>query len=225
MQIIVTGATGLVGAEVVRQAMMDPEIKGIAALVRRTLDIPALPEQGREKLKTVVHSDFLNYGGLESLFKNHDAVLWCLGISQNQVSKEDYFTITHDYALAVAGMILKTNPSMRLIFVSGEGADSSEKSRTLFARVKGKTENDLIKSGIKNLFLARPGGIKPVHRNPQAPWSNKIVIPFFPIFEWLMPKMVISSAELARVLLFVAKNGYGKVLVANPELKDIFKSL
>jgi uncharacterized protein YbjT (DUF2867 family) len=225
MKIIVTGATGLVGAEVVRQAMLDNDIQEISALVRRPLDIPHLPAQGGVKLKVVIHKNFLDYDPLSELFKTHDACLWCLGISQNQVNKEEYHTITYDYAMEAAKAMLRANPSITFLFLSGEGADSSEKSKTLFARVKGKTENALQKLPFKKLIIARPGGIRPIHQNPHAPWTNKIMIPLFPVFELLMPRMVISSVQLAKALLYLVKNGADKIILPNPDLKQIFQKV
>ena len=177
MKIIVTGATGLVGSEVLRQAILDNDIKEITALVRRPIDI------SHPKIKTVIHSDFLDYSGLEELFKSYDAMVWALGISQTQVNKEQYHIVTYDYTLAAAKAIKKANPDMTFLFVSGGGADSTEKSRTLFAREKGKTENALLKLGLKKTYNVRPAGIKPIHKNPNTSFFNKLAIPLFPIFE------------------------------------------
>jgi len=122
MKIIVTGATGLVGAEVLRLAINDKEIEQVTALTRR----PSIIQH--PKIRTVLHNDFLNYAGLDDLFKEHDAIIWCLGISVSQVKKEQYHVITYDYATAAAKAILKANPAMHFIFLSGEGADPSEKA-------------------------------------------------------------------------------------------------
>jgi uncharacterized protein YbjT (DUF2867 family) len=225
MKIIVTGASGLVGAEVVRQAMMDNEIHEIIALVRRPLDIPHVPRQGGEKLRIVVHQNFLSYSMWAELFREQDACLWCLGISQSQVTEEEYHTITYDYTLEAAKAMLKANPSIAFLFVSGGGADSTEKSKTLFARVKGKTENALLRLPFKKLFIVRPGGIKPVHKNKNAALANKIMIPFFPILELLIPNMVISSVQLAKVLLHIAKHGAKKTLLENVDLKQVFQEI
>src|SRR5690349_11759517 len=100
MNLLITGATGMVGSEAVRQALLDPSIQRVTALVRRPLTIQ------HPKLQVVLHHDFLNYVGLEDLFRRHDACLWCLGISQTQVSTAEYRRITHDFTLASARAML-----------------------------------------------------------------------------------------------------------------------
>ncbi len=225
MKVLVTGASGLVGAEVVRQAMVDNGIHEITALVRRPLDISNVPKEGGEKLHIVVRQDFLSYSTSAELFKAQDACIWCLGISQSQVTKEMYHTITFDYTLEAARAMLKANPSIAFLFVSGQGADSTEMSKTLFARVKGKTENALLRLPFKKLFIVRPGGIKPIHRNKNAALANKMVTPLFPIFELFLPNLVISSVQLAKVLLHIAKHGAGKTLLENVDLKKLFQEI
>ena len=219
MKIVVTGATGTVGSEVIRQAIRDKDIHEVIALTRRSIDIH------HPKLQTIIHKDFLNYSGLDPLFKNADACIWALGISQTQVSKEEYEVITHDYAIAAAEAMLDANPAISFLFVSGGGADSSEKSKTLFARIKGKTENALKRLPFIQLIIARPGGIKPVHRNPNAPFIIKLMIPLFPIFEWLAPSHVISSVELAKVLLHLVKKGSDQLILENVDLKRMARAL
>lgn len=215
MKIIVTGATGLVGAEVLRQAILDPDIEQVIALSRK------VPYVQHAKIKHLVHTDFLDYSGLEQVFRECDACAWCLGISQSQVSKAKYEEITYGYALAAAKAIQQANPSMAFIFVSGAGADSTEQSRTLFARIKGKAENALKKLGMSTLYIARPGGIKPVHQNPNAPFIYKLFTPVFPVLEWLMPSKVISSVQLGKALLHLIKHGHEQQTLENPALQAL----
>jgi uncharacterized protein YbjT (DUF2867 family) len=222
MKILVTGSTGLVGAEVIRQATLDKDITEIVALARRPVIIPNLPSSPNgAKLTTVLHDDFLNYDGLSELFKDCDACLWCLGISQSQVTKEQYHVITYDYAIAAAKAALNANPGITFIFVSGGGADSTEKSKTLFARVKGKTENALKKLPFKRLVIVRPGGIRPTHKNPNTSWVNKLAIPLFPVIEFLAPSAVIWSADLGKAILRLVKQPSDKIVIENPELRKI----
>ena len=138
MKLIITGVTGVAGSETVRQALLDSRITRVTAISRRSISLQ------HEKLRVIVIKDFLDYSPIINDLKDHDACLWCLGVSQNQVgSDEEYHTITYEYAMAAAEALLSVNPNIIFGFVSGMGADSTEKSKTLFARVKGKTENAL----------------------------------------------------------------------------------
>jgi uncharacterized protein YbjT (DUF2867 family) len=219
MKIIVTGATGTVGSEVIRQAIVDKDIHEVVALTRRAIDI------NHAKLNTIIHKNFQDYSGLEPLLKNADACIWALGVSQTQVGKQEYEVITHDYTITAAKAMLDANPLISFLFVSGGGADASEKSKTLFARIKGKTENALKRLPFAQLIIARPGGIKPVHLSPNAPLIVKLMVPLFPVLELLAPSLVISSVELAKTLLHLAKKGSDKIIVENMDLKRIARDL
>lgn len=219
MKILVTGATGMVGAEVVRQAILDDDITEVTCLVRREGSLK------HPKVKYIVHDNFLDYASLTGVFKNQDACLWCLGISQTQVSKEKYVEITYDYAVNAARAFLAAKPDIIFLFVSGAGADSTETSRTIFARVKGKTENELMRMNFQRLILARPGGIRPVNKNPNAPFAYKLMLPFIPVMEFFMPSKMINSVDLALALIFlVKKNGPEKQLLENPALKKLVRN-
>jgi len=213
LKILVTGATGLAGAEVVRQAILDKNIETITALVRRPLNIED------PKLKTIFHQDFSDYSGLSEIFKNQDACLWCLGISQTQVDEAEYIRITYDYAIAGAKAMLAANPGIAFLFLSGMGADTKEKSRTLFARIKGKAENELRRLPFKTLIIARPGGIIPVYPKEKAAVFERFLIPIYPIVEFLFPFLMISSAALAKAMLDVIIRGSAKTILGNNDLK------
>lgn len=213
LKIIVTGATGLAGSEVIRQAILDPGIDSITALVRRP---PAIQHP---KLSIVLHGNYRDYASLSGLFADHDACLWCLGISQTQVPQDEYIRITYDYVVTAAQAMLAVNPDMAFVFLSGAGADSQEKSRTLFARVKGKAENSLKRLPFKKLWIARPGGIIPIHKKDNAPFYEKVLGPLYPVLKLLLPGMMISSVELATAMLDLAKHGSEKIIQENVDLK------
>src|ERR1700759_2537834 len=138
MKIILTGATGFVGDEVLRQALDDPSIDQVVVLTRRPVGV------SNPKLNEIVLDDFLDYSGLGDQLKA-DACIWCLGVSQTAVSKDEYIKITLDYTIAAARAMLAANPQIRFCFVSGRGADWDEKSMTLYGKIKGRTEKELSK--------------------------------------------------------------------------------
>ena len=215
MRIIVTGGTGLVGEEVVRQAINEDRITSITAIVRKPMKLQ------HAKLQTVIHKDFMDYTGLEDLIASNDAFFWCLGISQSQVNKVEYEKITYDYTIAAAEKVLSTNPNMKFLFLSGAGADNSEKSSAIFARIKGKAENKLKSMGLGKLFIIRPGGIKPIHKNPNTAFVNKMMIPLYPLMEILWPSMVIASDILAKAMIEIAISEPEVQTFENLELKKI----
>jgi uncharacterized protein YbjT (DUF2867 family) len=215
MKIIVTGATGMAGSEVIRQAIKDDTITKIIALARKPLDIT------NPKIKTVIHQDFLNYEAIQHHFKNCDVCIWCLGKSQLQVSKLQLTVITYDYTIAAAKAMFAVNPSIHFVFLSGNGADRTEKSKVLFARIKGKTENALLKSGLKKITIARPDAIWPKHKHVGAPFAYKMAFPFYPLVEKFAPAKIIGSVQLAKSLLYLAKNPGEKNTYENMELRKL----
>ncbi len=139
MNVLITGASGMVGKGVLLECLDHPEIEKVITIGRSDLDIT------HEKLKNIVHKDFGDYSSIENELINLDACYLCMGISAAGLSEEKYTIITYDYTLELAKAILKQNPEATCNYVSGQGTDSSEKGRTMWARVKGKTENDLLK--------------------------------------------------------------------------------
>ncbi len=215
MNLIVTGATGMVGSEVVRQALSDPRIHAVTAIVRRPLGLRDA------KLTEVRHENFLDYAPLEQLFKESDACIWALGIAQSQVNEQRYREITFGYTLAAAETIAKVNPNLTFVFVSGAGADQSGKAWTLFGRVKGEAETALQRLGLRRLFIARPNIIYPVHPSDRGPWYEPFVAALFPILRLVVPSLVITSVSLARALIAVALGGAQKRLLTNADLRTL----
>ncbi len=215
MRLIVTGATGLAGAEVVRQSLTDGEIQKITALVRRPLDVV------HAKLVTVVLDDFLHYEAVFPQLSGHDACLWCLGVSQRDVDEPGYIRITRDYTLAGATAMLQVNPTLTFGFLSGGGASSSERSLMLFGRVKGQTENRLGALGLPRLYHFRPGYIEPSEPRAHARFEERFFAPFTPLLHRLLPGSLITSADLARAMIYVAKHGADKPILDNIALRRL----
>lgn len=221
MKLIITGVTGVAGSETLRQALVDPRITRVTAISRRPISLQ------HEKLRVIVIKDFLDYSPIMNDLKDHDACLWCLGVSQNQVkSDEEYHTITYEYAMTAAKVLLSVNPNIVFGFVSGMGADSTEKSKTLFARVKGKTENALLKLPFKKLYIFRPGGIQPIRKKENPIWYEYILNPIlFPLMRLFVPSMIITSVELAKVMIHILFNGAPKTVLENKDLRNIIHTV
>lgn len=220
MKIIITGPTGTAGSEAIRICLADSSIEKVTALSRKPLPV----QDG--KLNNLIHDDYLDYSKILEDLKGHDACLWDLGVSQNQVTPEEYHKVTFDYALAGAKAMASVNPNFTFCFLSGQGADSSEKSRVLFARVKGETENALGKLGHPKVFSFRPGYI---HSTNQPRDKRKGYDLFFgplsPLFFILTPGMIINAADLAKAMVEVAKKGSDKTILHNKDIKRIADSV
>jgi uncharacterized protein YbjT (DUF2867 family) len=217
MKVIITGATGTAGSEVLRQALADPKITEVLVLSRRPLGIDD------SKLKAALLNDFLDYATVAPQFAGYDACLWCLGISQTEVSKQDYEKITYDYALAAAQAMRGAGENFRFCFLSGRGADSAEKSSILFARVKGRTENALTRLGLPKVWHFRPGYIHPVTAPPRRR-IERWIAPLTPLAYRFLPSHIISTVELASAMLAVAMHGASKSILENDDIRQLSRS-
>ncbi|GAB4320433.1 MAG: epimerase [Bacteroidales bacterium] len=154
-KVMITGATGMVGKGVLFECLENDSVSEILAIGRRPTGV------SHPKLKELIREDFTNYSDVEEQLKGYDACFYCLGISSAGMKEEEYRRITYDFTLYLARTVLKMNPGMRFIYVSGQGTDSTEKGRIMWARVKGKTENDLLRLGFSKAWMFRPGVIIP----------------------------------------------------------------
>jgi len=215
MKIIVTGSTGTVGSELVRQAVADNDIEEVILLARNQSEIK------HPRIRQIIHKHFTDYSGLENIFKEADACIWCLGISQTTVSRGDYFAITYDYAVAAAKAILAANPSITFLFLSGQGADSSETSKVRFAKVKGQTENALRAMNFKQLLIFRPGGIYPVTKNRNLTVNKKIELALIRLMRLIAPWTVVNTDVLAKAMLKSLKQDVGQVILSHKMIRAL----
>jgi len=196
MKIILYGATGMVGQSVLNECLKSTLIKEILIIGRKSIGIKD------EKIKEIIHTDFLDYSGIESELKGYDASFYCLGVSSTKMSKEKYFEITYDYTVAAAEVLSKLNPEMRFTFVSGAGTDETGKSRQNWAVVKGKAENVLSNYSFKTISLFRPAYIKAVD-GIKSTYVFYIYFGWFlyPIVKTFFPKYAITTRELGKAMI------------------------
>jgi uncharacterized protein YbjT (DUF2867 family) len=213
----VTGPTGVAGSAAVRQALADPGVERVTAISRRPLDVR------HEKLTVLLHQDFLDYSAIRDALKGQDGVLWCLGISQRLVTKPEYERITLGYTLAGAQAIHAQNPHVTFCHLSGGGADSREKSRILFARVKGRAENALDRLGLQRVYHFRPAYIHPATPRKKANLGDKTLQFAAPFLFRIAPRALIRADDLGRAMVHVAKHGADKAILENRDIQLIAK--
>ena len=219
MNVLLFGATGMIGQGVLRESLLDPDVQGVLAIGR------SLTGQRHSKLRELVHTDFFDFSSLEPEMKGFDACLFCLGVSSAGMSEERYQRVTYDITMAVARTLAKLNPDMTFIYVSGMGTDSTERGRVMWARVKGKTENALMKLPFKARYMFRPGFIQPLHgiRSKTRLYRAFYAItgPIYPLIRALFPKYMTTTEELGRAMIKVAKQGATKSVLENWDIGRI----
>lgn len=211
MNILLTGATGFAGGEVLRQALADPDIKRVTVLTRRSVRL------AHPKLQEILMRDFLDYSELD--LAGYTACIWCLGTSQAGAAEPAYTRVTLDYPLAAARAMFAANPRLRFCFVSGRSADPTEQRRSLFARIKGRAERQLSELA-GQLFVFRPGYIRPTTRSGPRKDLARFLAPIGTLFSLLGADYSVDCDQLARCLLDVAKRGAERALLVNSELRS-----
>lgn len=213
MKVVLFGSTGMIGQGVLRECLLDPSVSEVLAPVR------ALTGKEDPKLREVVHSDYFDLSPLD--FSSYDACLFCLGVSSAGMSEADYRRITYDLTWAVAQAYLKQRPSGRFIYISGASTDSTEKGRAMWARVKGQIENALLKLPFDS-YMFRPGFIQPMHGIKSKTLGYRVVYsiatPLFPLIKRLAPKSVMTTEQLGRAMVRVARSGADKKVLEASDL-------
>jgi uncharacterized protein YbjT (DUF2867 family) len=209
---IITGVTGMVGEGVLHKCLQHPEVKSVLVINRKPCGVK------HPKLIEIIHSNFFDLSPIENHLAGYNACYFCAGVSSVGKKEEEYKHITYDLTLNFANTLLKLNSEMTFCYVSGVGTDSTEKGRSMWARVKGKTENDLLKLGFKDAYMFRPGYIQPTKGLKNAYKIYKFFTPFYPVLKTLFPKYVISLEELGKSMINVTLYGSEKKVL---ECRDI----
>lgn len=216
MRVLLFGATGMIGQGVLRECLLDPQVNLVLSLGRTSSG------QSHPKLREIVHQDLFDLSSLEADLTGLDTCFFCLGVSAAGLSEEAYRRITHDLTLSAARVLVRLNPTMTFAYISGAGADSSEKGRIMWARVKGQTENALLRLPFKAVLLFRPGAIQPLHgitsRTPLYRLLYRVLGPFLPLLKKVSPDNLTTTEQLGRAMIRAARDGAPQAVL---EMRDI----
>ncbi len=219
MKVVLFGASGMVGQGVLRECLLDSEVESVFAVVRNA----SLPQH--DKLREIVHQDISDLAAIEDRLSDYDACFFCLGVSSVGMKEEEYRRLTYDLTLSVAKTLAKLNPMMTFIYVSGAGTDSTERGRSMWARVKGRTENALLQMPFKAVFLFRPAYIQPLHGiRTKTRWygaAYAVIRPLYPLWKAVFPNYVTTTECVGRAMLNVTKRGFPKPVLESRDINGM----
>jgi uncharacterized protein YbjT (DUF2867 family) len=215
LNVIVFGATGMVGTEVLYQCLESDKIERILTIGRKATEVK------HPKIKEIEHANFLDYSSLEQEMSNADVCFYCLGVYQGKVSKKQFLEITVDYLDALILTLERSRKDITFCLFSAQGADSTGRVPFLFAKAKGLAEKKLLDSEIHTSYIFRPGFIKPGRKSPQFMASMWI----FEFVYKLFPRIGIDASELARVIIHTGLNGHEKQILENRDLRSTAQAI
>lgn len=222
MKVMLFGATGMVGQGVLRECLLDPGVEQVLSVGRSPIG------QQHPKLRELMQADLFNLAPIEKQLQGCDACFFCLGVSLVGMTEEAYRRVTYDLTLAVARTLAQLNPGMTFIYVSGAGTDSSERGRSMWARVKGATENALLRLPFKAACMFRPGAIVPLHGIISKTLAYRIIYalarPFWRPLQAAFPQAITTTEQVGRAMLRAARTGAPKVILESADINALAKS-
>jgi hypothetical protein len=224
LAVIITGATGMVGEGVLFECLQHPAIERVLMVNRKPYGAMHPPPVGatHPKLTECIVADFLDLEGLD--LSGYDACFYCAGVSSSGMRESEYSRITYDITIHFAGKLASLNPQMIFDYVSGALTDSSENGRLMWARVKGKTENALMRSGFRRVYNFRPGFMRPTPGQKNIKWYYKLIGSLYPLLRALIPNHVSTLSEVGLAMINSVLKGYPKQVLEIEDIKLLAKS-
>jgi uncharacterized protein YbjT (DUF2867 family) len=218
MKVILFGASGMIGQGVLHECLIDQEVESVLAVGRSPLS------QRHEKLREIVRQNVADLDSVEDMLRGFDACFFCLGVSSAGMAEADYRQVTYDLTLAVARTLARLNPDMTFIYVSGAGTDSTGRGRIMWARVKGETENALLKLPFKAAYMFRPGIIQPLHgiTSKTRLYRTLYVVagPLIALLKKISPRWVTTTEQVGRAMISVGMKGAPNSFLENQDIND-----
>ena len=222
MKILIFGASGMVGQGVLLASLTAVDVTHVVTVGRGSL------AQTHDKLSKIEHLNLMDLSSIEDQLTGFDACFFCLGVSSGGMTQDAYTKLTYDLTLSVANTLARLNPRMTFTYVSGSGTDSSENGGVMWARVKGRTENALLKLPFKAAYMFRPGIIAPLDGIQSKTTSYRILYKFLaptlPILMRLMPNQILTTRSLGEAMLKAARNGAPKAILEASDINRLVRS-
>ncbi len=216
MKVILFGGSGMVGQGVLRECLIDSGVEAVLSVGRSPLGV------AHPKLRELLHKDFTDYSTVEPQLAGYDACFFTLGVSSIGMDAERYRHLTYDLTMAAAQTLARLNPGMVFTYVTGRGTDSTEQGSLMWARVKGKTENDLLKLPFKAAYMFRPAGIQPLYGvRSKTGWINAVyavTAPLLAVMVRATPNYMTTSERLGRAMIKVARDGYPRPILESADI-------
>ena len=212
LNVIITGTTGMVGEGVLHECLRHPDVEKILVINRRPCGISS------PKLFEIIHNDFFDFSPIESSLIGFNACFFCVGVTSINKSESEYYSLTYTLTMGIAQRLAKFNPEMIFCYISGAGTDSTEKGKSMWARVKGKTENDLMKLPFRRVYAFRPGFLQPTKGLKNVHKYYPIFGLLFPLFRLTLSKYISTLKELGLAMINAAIIGYEKQVLEVPDI-------
>lgn len=216
MKVLIFGPTGMVGQGVLRESLLATDVSSVTAVGRSRLPLDA------PKLRQLVQADLMTLESRATELEGYDACFFCLGVSSSGMDEKQYSQITYGLTIHVAELLARLNPQMTFVYVSGAGTDSSENGKSMWARVKGRTENALQRLPFKGVYLFRPGVIEPLHglrsKTPSYRYFYALARPLLSLVRRIAPRAIVTTESVGKAMLNAARKDGGCVIV---EARDI----
>ena len=219
MNVVIFGATGMVGRGVLLECLDDARVERVLVISRRTVEV------SHPKLREIIHQDFFDFTDIQSQFAALGACFFCLGVSSIGISEREYDHLTYDLTLAAANALVATTTRLTFCYVSGEGTDSTEQGRLAWARIKGRTENALLRMPFKAAYMFRPGYIQPLRGiRSKTQWYQLlygVIGSLYPLLRRILPRYVTTTVNIGRAMIEVASTGYPTQILFSPDINRL----
>lgn len=221
MKVILFGATGMVGQGALRECLAASDVEEVVTVGR------APTGQQHPKLRELVHAEMWDYTNVEAELTGFDACFFCIGVTSSGMAEKQYTHMTYDLTMAAASTLARLNPQMVFVYVSGAGADSSETSRIMWERVRGKTENALLKLPFRGVYIFRPGMIQPMFgvksKTTSYRWFYTLAKPLLPMMRAMLPDQILSTPQMGQAMLNAVRSGAPKRVLEAADINALSK--